>query len=129
MIVVLVGCGSAKANHRSPAKDLYTGSLFRAARSYAEKYGTEWAILSALHGLVDPEQEVDPYDVAMSNLGAAQRRVWGVRVRAALRLRWPRARFVLLAGRAYRDALGVVCHEPLQGLRMGERIAWLRRRV
>jgi hypothetical protein len=36
--------------------------------------------LSALHGLVGPDEQLEPYDLALSDLPAAARRGWGERV-------------------------------------------------
>ena len=52
---VLLGCVSQKRDSPAPAKDLYRSQLWRRRRAYAEASGRPWMILSALHGLVDPE--------------------------------------------------------------------------
>jgi hypothetical protein len=64
---IIVGCGAAKLGHRAAARDLYTGSLFRAARRHAEASGLPWRILSAKYGLIHPDQEIDPYDRKMAS--------------------------------------------------------------
>lgn len=65
--ILLVGCGKSKLPHPAAARDLYTGNLFRSARGYAEASGRPWLILSALHGVVEPEHEIDPYDLTMAD--------------------------------------------------------------
>ncbi len=82
---ILIGCGARKLDHRSPAKDLYIGSLFQARRRYAEASGGRWAILSALHGLVHPEQPLDPYDLGLAELTPQEMRAWVERVRSQMR--------------------------------------------
>ena len=59
---LVVGCGAAKRSEAAPARDLYTGSLFRAAREHAEGSGLPWRILSAEYGLLTPDKVVEPYD-------------------------------------------------------------------
>lgn len=59
--VVLIGCVATKGREPAPARDLYTSPLFRRRREYAEASGHPWAILSALHGVIDPDQVVWPY--------------------------------------------------------------------
>lgn len=59
---LIVGCGAAKLDRAAPARELYTGSLFRAARAYAERSGLPWRILSAEHGLISPDKVIEPYD-------------------------------------------------------------------
>jgi hypothetical protein len=55
--VGLVACSRLKADRPAPARELYVSPLFRAARAYAERrHGPgRWFILSAHHGLVDPD--------------------------------------------------------------------------
>ena len=36
------------------------------ARRYAETHAERWYILSAAHGLVDPERIIDPYDISLN---------------------------------------------------------------
>lgn len=135
--VILVGCSGSKLDHAAPARDLYTSPLFRAARAYAEAKGGPWAILSALHGLVLPDQILEPYDYTFEKRhgeGPRYRKSdlerWGNGVQRDLVRRWPEGRVVFLAGSSYFEAvrwLGDrrVC--PLEGLGIGERLAWLRR--
>ena len=61
-IVTLVACCSAKKEERCPAEDLYCSDWFIKARAWATWMSPDWFILSALHGLVTPRQEVDPYN-------------------------------------------------------------------
>ena len=70
--LVIVGCGAAKQDDRSKAKDLYTSTYFRKKREYAETVGDAWLILSAQHGLLHPNQEVDPYDTTIGDLTDSQ---------------------------------------------------------
>jgi hypothetical protein len=76
MDIGLVACSRLKADRPLPARELYVSPLFRAARAYAERrYGSEcWLILSAKHGLVDPETVLAPYDVTLRQLSAANAR-------------------------------------------------------
>jgi hypothetical protein len=148
--VVLIGCCGSKLDHAAPARELYTSTLFKKARAYAEALGGEWAILSALHGLVMPDQVLEPYDCtfkdvrARSSSPSAAVEEWGRKTQAALRARWPGARFVFLGGRDYAACLRgygstvvsgrtidrlnpLDAAEPLAGLGIGERLAWLDR--
>ena len=78
--LILVGCVKSKLNYRSPAKDLYNSRLWRCRYAYAEQAGVPWYILSAKHGLLDPETRIAPYDLALADLSAAERRDWSARV-------------------------------------------------
>ncbi len=59
----LVQCTKSKRYEAAPAKDLYDKShLFTLMREYAEVCNRPWYILSAKHGLVDPDTVLEPYD-------------------------------------------------------------------
>lgn len=69
--VVVIPCSGEKAPEPMPAQDLYTGSMFRhtLTAAKAEGFGTI-LILSALHGLVELDQVIEPYDVRMGQPGS-----------------------------------------------------------
>jgi len=148
--VVLVGCSGSKLDHAAPAKDLYTSPLFKKCRAYAEALGVEWAILSALHGLVLPDQVLEPYDCTFAKLrGNSPSRLaslerWGLATQLAIRARWPEAKFVFLGGKDYAACLRgygtglsggrpvdhlnpIIADAPLEGMGIGERLSWLHR--
>jgi hypothetical protein len=134
--VGLVACSRSKLDHPAPARELYVSPLFRAARSYAERwYGPgRWFILSARYGLVAPDQLLEPYDLSLRQLNGAEREAWGDRVAVALTDRLPAGTGLWFhAGVPYRDAIArVVSHQvrfPLAGLRIGEQLAWYRQRA
>lgn len=126
-MIALVGCGKAKLDRAAPAKDLYTGNLFRAGRDWAEENADEWFILSALHGVIHPVQVVAPYDLHMGELSRSDKWAWGMGVRKVLKALgvWPHP-IVFLAGSEYEGAVLGAPHVdmPLRGLMMGERLRW-----
>ena len=150
MRILLISCGKSKRDASSPAGELYTGGLFRAAAAHAEALGHPWAILSARHGLLLPGQLVEPYehrlraDEAEGWAGrvAGQIQVWapdlGLRCRgpeAGNQCRiWDPAVWEIHAGRDYTDPLmgrltrsQWTVEAPLAGLQVGERLAWYKR--
>ncbi|MEW1551337.1 DUF6884 domain-containing protein [Streptomyces tsukubensis] len=71
--LVIVPCGSAKLNRKAPAGELYVGPYHRSCREAADALtadGGTVLILSALYGLVTLDQEIEPYDVQMGQLGS-----------------------------------------------------------
>lgn len=50
--MIVIGCGKAKLDRAAPARELYTGSLFRMARRYAVASKRPWVILSGAHGII-----------------------------------------------------------------------------
>lgn len=132
--VFLVQCVSQKGDDAAAARDLYTSDWFKKARAYVESQGGRWFILSALHGLVRPDEVVAPYDLTLNDLPKAKREAWGRRVAAQLSAAVaPDAPVVILAGRNYRDPLqawaGDRAAVPMEGLGIGQQKAWLARQV
>ena len=134
--IFLVGCVRTKRDRAAAAKDLYASPLWRGRRVYAERSGQPWFILSALHGLVRPDERIEPYNLALANLSTAQRRVWGERVVADLQAKvgvWPGREFEIHAGAVYSKALaprlralGAKVSLPLEGLSLGKQLQWYR---
>lgn len=67
----VVACSGPKLDHAAPAGELYQGSAtlhaLAAARQLAAQDGGQVLILSALHGLVQLDQVVEPYNVTMTD--------------------------------------------------------------
>lgn len=122
-MIVVIQCGSKKRPTPARADDLYTGSLFRAARDAARRLaGNRWFIVSAKHGLMRPGQLVVPYDAKLPKGGDP---AWSSRVLEELRKQAkPGERIVALASadycRGWADELGA--EQPLEGLGMMKRI-------
>lgn len=125
--VALVGCGKEKLPTKTKAKDLYIGTLFKAARAYAETCFDDWVILSAKYNVLDPEIAVDPYDLQLASFSEDRKAHWRRTTRDELadRYRGLDVAFVGLAGEEYLSALTGV-ERPLEGLGIGERIRKLR---
>lgn len=137
MRVGLVGCASTKLTRPAPARDLYTSQLFRKASAYAEGTCDQWFILSAKHGLVQPDTVLEPYDMKLGRstryaaTNAPPFHDWAARVRDDLTARLTGevdVTLVVLAGALYEAiTYGLPWpHEaPLNGLGIGQRLAWL----
>ena len=80
----LVGCVKGKGPLPAPAADLYVSPLFGGRRRFVEQSCDRWFILSALHGLLDPDEVVAPYDRSLVEAAVGERRVWSERVLAMI---------------------------------------------
>lgn len=138
MRVGLVGCVKEKRYGPAPAGELYISDLFRCRRQVVELTCERWFILSAKHGLVAPETVLERYDVAMSQLGRAQRRVWSSDVLQALHRELGGLDgyvFEIHAGADYiefglqtgLEAAGGRVERPLQGIVIGHQLSSYRR--
>ena len=131
-VLYLVSCVARKGASSTRAKDLYVSEWFRRARAYAEATAAPWFILSAKHGLVSPDELLEPYEVTLNTMGIGERRAWAARVQHQMDQRLPQVeRIVVLAGQRYREFLmeylrrrGPTVEVPLEGLRIGEQLDW-----
>lgn len=69
MSTAIVACAAAKLTGRHPARHLYTSPNFAHMLRAAELGADRALILSARHGLVDPDQELDTYDTRLAAPG------------------------------------------------------------
>ena len=132
--VVLVGCVKSKRRNGAPAKDLYTSDYFFKMRTYAEATGAPWFILSAEHGLVDPEDWLEPYERYLPDTSREYRRAWGQKVAAQLEQAMGSLAGSVIdvhAGATYVESLagaldehGAEVVDQLQGLSFGRRLSW-----
>lgn len=144
--VALVGCGKAKLDHEAPARELYTSNLFRLSVAWAERHCDAWYVVSALHGLVEPDELLRPYDFSLADMRVGELEAWTRRVLMRLSDRERAADVVLLAGGRYGALAGHLrwsmhpavdfcrgtvasVEEPLTGLGIGQRLGWLKRQV
>ncbi len=129
----LVGCVKQKQGVAAPAEDLYTSTLFIGRRRFVERSCDEWWILSAAHGLVNPEAVLAPYDVTLKNASRAERRQWTSEVLTAIdrEVRLQAGDVVELhAGSEYCDfglveglvARGARVEMPTEGLGIGKQL-------
>lgn len=132
--LLLVTCVKSKGPGPAAAKELYTSPLFRKERAYSEATGLPWFILSAEHGLVQPDEWLAPYERYLPDTTPSYQRAWGSFVVERLELLMgPLAgkRIEVHASRDYVDAIrnpleskAAVVVTPLEGLSQGLRLNW-----
>ena len=131
--IALVSCVKTKRAAAAPASDLYISRWFQGARRFVERRGMPWFILSALHGLTEPETVIAPYEVTLKAMSVGARRAWAAKVLSALHPKLDgKRRIVILAGQSYREflegalrAAGYRIDVPMEGLAHGEQLSWL----
>lgn len=129
----LISCVGQKQPTPAKAKDLYISAWFTKARAYVERSSDPWFILSAEHGLVDPEITIAPYEKTLNTMGVRSRREWAAKVISQMRKRLPQCdRIVVFAGARYREFLMDYLRTraprvliPMEGLAIGEQLSWL----
>ena len=78
--LILVGCVKSKRHYDGPARDVYTSTLWRWRRAYAELHGCPWYVLSAKHRLLAPSTLIEPYNLSLDDFSASERREWSRRI-------------------------------------------------
>ena len=131
---VILGCVSGKRPGSAKAKDLYDSHLFFRRRRYAESTGKPWFIFSAKHGILDPDQQIEWYDVALSKQPMEYRRRIGRQAAEQLEAlvgSLNGRRFEIHAGASYVGALrpeitrrGGTLINPVEGLQIGHLLHW-----
>jgi hypothetical protein len=135
--IALVACVSKKDTRPRPAGYLYASPWFEKASAYVRRSADAWYILSAKHGLVAPEQVIEPYNQTLNTMPAADRRAWADRVSVELRkILKPGDTVIVLAGQRYREhliqpirSLGCRVEVPMEGLPIGKQLQWLTREL
>jgi hypothetical protein len=133
--ICLVSCASKKRLDRLPARDINVSELFREIRKYIESTGCPWFILSAKHGLLRPDEIIEPYDQTLNKMPVRGRKLWAARVLADLKpILLKVNRIEIFAGKRYREFIEDILRQnfevivPLEGLRIGQQIHWLKRK-
>ncbi len=130
--VVLVSCVKKKVAYRAKAKDLYASPFFKLNLRYARSLDPDDVfVLSAQHGLVGLEEELEPYEHTLNGMSSEEVKGWADSVLAQLGsvADLQKDRFVLLAGERYRKYLlpHLPNHEiPLRGLGIGKQMRFLK---
>jgi hypothetical protein len=106
--VVLIGSSGATAPGPVRVADLFQSAGFARAREHAVSSRLPWFVLSAKHGLLEPDDVVAPYDLALGDSSTVYRSAWGEWVAAQLGER------VELAGAAVEVHGGVDFAQPLR---------------
>jgi len=133
--IVLISCVSKKLNKKSKAKELYQSTLFHYNLNYAKSLNPDKIfILSAKYGLLDLEQEIEPYDKTLNNMSSKETKEWADKVLVQLKKSADlnKEEFIFLAGNNYRKFLTPYIRNykiPMKGLGIGKQLKFLKEHV
>ena len=130
--VFLVSCVGKKEKSPHRAAELYISDWFLKARKLVEASTCPWFILSAEHGLLAPDEVIEPYDQTLNKMPSGERRAWAEKVKQQMDDKLPAAdEIVVFAGEKYREHLMSYLEErfsvtvPMEGLGIGKQLQWL----
>lgn len=105
----LVGCGDEKRSGVLPARAKYCSTYFEEKLRFADTFCDRWWILSAEHGILNPDTEIGDYDTHISDLSDQELDHWARGVYCHLRacdLKWMVCdQLYVLLGQEYIDAI------------------------
>ena len=142
--IMLIGCGKSKAKTKCAVRDMYTGSLFELRLELAKASGYEAYVLSALHGILELDRVIEPYEKTWPRVKTVSldKAAWAVGV--AMQLidslsddEKPSDFAVLIhAGEPYVNPLMAVLHclgfralAPMHGMGIGEQLHGYRQMI
>lgn len=134
--IVFISCVSKKLSSRAVAKDLYTSDLFVKSLAYARSLRPDRIfVLSAKYGLVDIEEELEPYEQTLNTAPASEKKRWAETVKEQMKAKdidFDNDDVIFLAGKEYRKHLVPAFRKasiPMEGLRIGEQLRFLNERL
>lgn len=133
--IVLISCASKKMSQRAKAKDLYISPLFKMNLAFAHSlHPSKIFILSAKYGLVDYEQELEPYDKTLNKISTSEVKQWAEKVIKQMigKINFDNDEVIFLAGEKYRKYLLPNFRKtsiPLKGLSIGKQLHYLKNKI
>lgn len=145
--IALIGCAKRKHVIRdyARARDLYDSDLFRKRVAHVENRNLPWYILSAKSGLLSPTVQIRTYDKVITELSGLEIAEWHVGTANQLftelyytfdRTELSGITVELHAGKRYCEPLGAILKlfgvnvvKPVEGLGIGEQLAYYGRKV
>jgi len=131
--IVLISCASKKLQRKAKAKELCISPLFKLNLQYAQSLQPDRIfILSAKYGLLDLNEEIEPYDETLNKKSESEIKLWTENVLEKLKQEadLEKDEFIFLAGEKYRRYLIPCitnCKIPMQNLGIGRQLEFLKK--
>jgi hypothetical protein len=135
MKIVLIACSSRKIGRKARAEELYSSTLFRLGLKYAKHIKADKIfILSAKHGLICLDDEIEPYNETLNEMKIEGRRLWAENVLEQLKKisDIENDEIIFFAGKKYREFLIPYIKNyriPLEGLGIGRQLKFLKEKL
>lgn len=127
-MIGVINCGKQKQQKQCRAGDMYTSSFFKMNLEHAKSQCKKVVILSAKYGVLELDDIIQPYDLALATFDKTKIKKWAIRTNRQLRYRIGKDQtFYCLASNKYKTALnGLDVIDPLIGLDLYKRTKWLK---
>ena len=132
---ILISCASKKRSKKSKAKDLYISPLFKYNVQYAKSLNPDKIfILSAKYGLLDLNEEIEPYNTTLNKMNKFERKEWSKKILSQLKkeINLEDSEIIFLEWKNYRENLIPFIKNykiPLEGLGIGRQLKWLKEKT
>jgi len=111
--LVINGCSQGKLSQPAPAREFYTGQLFRMVRKFSELHKFDQRIVSGKYGLLTMDDLVDPYDMRIRTK-ADVKRVQDKCLYRLVELHKAYDTIIVILGKKYREVISPIldskCH-------------------
>jgi hypothetical protein len=135
-IIVLLMCGKNKLPHKAKAKELYISDRFCKSIEYAKTLTTEENIfiLSAKHGVLCLEAEIEPYNKSIYEMNMDEKLEWSNLIIKQLENRYDVSddKFIFLTDDYYSEPIYTKLKNfelPLKQMNQKDHLAWFNSRL
>lgn len=131
MKIALISCASKKLERKAKAQELYNSHLFKLNLEYARRNTERAFILSAKYGLLELDDEIEPYNLTLNNMKDSEIKQWAEKVLESLKNKanLQEDEFIFLAGEKYRRHLIDSLKNssiPMKNLGIGKQLKFLK---
>jgi len=133
--IILISCVSKKLNINCTAEKMYISPLFKMNLKYAKQMNPDKIfVLSAKYGLLELNDEIEPYNETLNDKKKAEIEIWANNVFNKLKEKTNinETNFIFLAGMKYRKYLipNIKHYEiPMLGLTIGRQLKFLKEHI
>ena len=133
-MIVFLACTKRKADRPCQAKDMYQGDLFKKSLRYAQRLNPQKIyILSAKYGLLELDDQIEPYEKTLNSASKQERKQWSYMVYKQLQNKGTdfNEETIFLSGENYRHFLKQLFSNatmPLKGLGIGRQLQYYKQR-
>lgn len=135
-MIIFISCVKNKNEYPCAARNMYVSDLFKKSLSYAEQLfeSATVYILSAKYGLLELDQQIEPYELTLNTMNKKQRRQWANKVLDQCKEKGISfdEEVIFLCGKKYREFLMPEFKNsvaPLEHMGIGKQLAFYNKEI